>query len=398
MAEKVRALSTVQTLCEASNTPYHEACFDESHSRLIRKFLESTEQWDLRTPYVYCGLVQDAHIFGRSFVYTKSGSYVFKCQSYQSHNGFMFDECAAAYIDSRADLFTDYIEDECIFLGGMNVEPTPEGSSHLLPGGTNFGHFIFEYLSRLAIFDIYGLLGRLPIVMYDFIPERWIDWLVLLGIPKDRIIRISVEKAPAFRKVWISSACHYRDSDGRYRMWASGLHWSRYQAFKAVGGPRPGAKRRIYLGRGSAKWRRVVNEPEIIEMLAGYGFEFPAMHEMSPREQIEAISGAELVVAAGGANTILTHFAPEHCSIITMYPNKLMGQGLWGGLGAAILLRQLYERIDGEIVDTQQSRPINAAGEFEFADYKVDISTLKSKVETALRIILLTQYRDAAKL
>ena len=101
-------------------------------------------------------------------------------------------------------MFKTYIEEECIFLGGMHIEKTPEGD--LVPPSPNFGHFIFEYLNRFAIFDLHGLTHKLPVVIYENLPERWIGFLELLGISRDRLIRIPEIETPAFRKVWVSSA------------------------------------------------------------------------------------------------------------------------------------------------------------------------------------------------
>ncbi len=359
--------------------------------------LASYDIWDIRSPYIYCGLLQDVHIFGRSFVYAKTGAYVFQCQSYQNYQHFLFSACADAFIEARRHtLFTKYIEDECIFLGGMGVEITPEGPSHLLPGGINFGHFIFEYLNRLAIFDACGLLQKLPVVVYDFIPKRWLGFLELLGIPEHRLIRIPTTETPAYRKVWVSSACHYRSSEGPYHMWGEGLYWLRARLWNAVGGPQLAARRRIYLGRGAAIWRKISNEGEVKQLLAAYGFEFPAMDQMTAREQVEMMSGAEIVIAAAGAGTCVTQFAPSHCIVILLAPRGV--SGIWGGQAAATHLRQVYKWIECEPEENAEFQRENLSGDNELANFRVDIDGLRARLEAALNLIATGVRRDALKL
>jgi len=316
----------------------------------------------------------------------------FHCQSYQNYKGAAsFEECATTQIDGRADLFKNYIEEECIFLGGTWSEASPHGPSHLVYP-PNFGHFIFEYLNRIAIFAHYGLTQRLPIVVYDRVPERWLGFLELADIPRDRIIRIPLVNPPAFRKVWVSSACHYRDTAGAYRVWGAGVHWLRSLMLGGIGGTSASKRRRIYIGRDNAKWRKIANEDAVRELLDSYGFEYPAMSELSAREQLEVMSSAEIVICALGAGTIMIQFAPEHCITILLAPIGV-GQGLWGGSGSAVVLRQIFERLDCEHVTAPDLVRLDIKGMNEVADFVVDIELLKAKIEDALYVIAVSQSR-----
>ncbi len=394
--EMNRKITTLKALCEAQGHPYWEACIDGDDLGLPRRRLVEPEPIEIAAPYVYCGLVQDVHIFGRTFLYSEDSSFVFHSQSYQNHKLQGFEDCAAAFIDRRGPrLFTSTIEPECIFLGGMWTEPSIHGLSHL-SYPPNFGHFIFEYLNRLAIFELYGLTSKLPVVVYETVPERWIEFLELLGIGKERLIRVPLVEAPAYRKVWVSSACHYRDTAGKFRFWAGGLHWLRFKLFAAIGGPRIRDRRRLYLGREDARWRKIVNEDEVKQLLAKYGFESLPMSRLSARAQLEAISGADVVVSATGAGAILTHFAPEHCINIVLAPRHV-GTGYWGGLGGALILRQVFERLECDLVKSPERRD-NSFGVDEVADYVVDVPLLQGAVEAALRRMYESQTRDALKL
>ncbi len=392
-----RKLSTVKALCAAQKNPFYEVCGDDGNVGMARRRLIENESTDLSPPYVYCGLVQDIQVFGRTFLYARDESVVFQCQSYQSYKLQGLEECLEAFIDrKRTELFKSYVEEECIFLGGMWTEPTDHGLGHVVYG-PNFGHFIFEYLNRLVIFDVCGLTGKLPVVVYDTLPERWIEFITLLGVPEERLIRVPIIDTPAYRKVWVSSACHYRDTAGKFRFWAGGLHWLRFRLLSAIGGPRIQDRRRIYIGREDARWRKIVNEDAVKHLLTRYGFEFPSLAQMSARAQIEAISGADLVVSALGAGSILTHFAPEHCINLVLAPPRV-GTGFWGGLGGAIFLRQPYERIDCEAIESRDGRRDSTYGVDEVADYQVDLGMLQGAVELALKHLSNNQCRDPLRL
>ncbi len=392
-----RVLTSVEIICAHQGNPYYELCYDQSQSSVLAKSLNGMAYLDVKAAYIYCGLVEDVHIFGRSFLYSKDDAYVFHCQSYLNYRQYAFEDCISTYIEgNRAELFRSYVEEECIFLGGAATEPTPEGPSHLVYG-PNFGHFIFEYLGRLAIFDLYGLTARLPVVIYDCLPERWIGYLELAGIPRERLIRVPILNSPAYRKVWVSSAPQYRDSHNMARYWVAGLHWLRFRVLAAIGGPRLQDRRRLYLGRGDARWRKVANEGEVKRLLVGYGFEFPDMSRMSARAQVELMSGAELVVNTVGAGGVMLAFAPEHCIHLLFGPTGV-GTGPFGGSATSSVLGHIFERIDCEAIADDGPRPLNVLGFSETADFIIDLGVLKEKVEAVLKDIPKRQARDALML
>lgn len=372
--------TTVDILCAHDDNPYHVLALDNARGEIIQKRLQDSAIGNLHTPLVYCGLVNNVHFFGRSFIYSHLGEVVFHCQSYQNHKAFNLLESIDHFIHGRGEtLFTETLGEECIFLGGMNLEMTPNGPSYALPGAANFGHFIFEYLNRLAIFDMLGLL-HLPVVLYECLPPRYVAWLKLLGVKK--IIFIPPHGGPAFKRVWTSSAPHYRGTDGHFRFWGAGLHWLRQMVFKAVGEPTIRPRKLVYLGRTTATHRRVKNEAEVMAALGVLGFVFPDTENISPSAQIHTIKSADIIVSVAGANTILSHFAPEHATIITLYPRN-MGLGPWGGLGAAVFLRQVHERIECEAVDVPGLYRANSAGVNELSDIIVPLDELLLKIGMA---------------
>ncbi len=356
----------------------------------------------LASPYVYCGQARDVAVFANNMLHTRDGAYVFHGQTPHSDpNLGGFATYKDVFIESRkAELFTQFVAEECVYLGGMWGQPNPKAQwgqtevpdQHGMITAKNFGHFIFEFLVRMAVFDMLGLSQRLPLVVCQELPQRWIDFIELAGGTRERMISVSALKPNAFRKVWISSACGYRDQNKLYRVWAAGLHWLRFKMYQSIGGPKISTRRRIYIGRDVGR-RMAVNDVEVVALLARYGIEPVTMPELSAREQLEIVSGAELIVSSLGAGTLMSYFAPQHCINIVL-ATKDVGMGIWGGSGAAALLRQPYQRIECEAVPRSDMQRLNGAGADELADFRVDLKELQAVVEESIKQIETMQKRD----
>ncbi|PPT05179.1 capsular polysaccharide biosynthesis protein [Geitlerinema sp. FC II] len=75
--------------------------------------------------------------------------------------------------------------------------------------------------------------------------------------------------------------------------------------------PHPQPSQRIYLRRQNTKYRRVLNEEEVVQFLREYGFKPVSLEKLSVREQVQILATAEAVVAPHGAgNTNLVYCAP----------------------------------------------------------------------------------------
>ncbi len=394
--------ATLKDICRAQGTPHHELCHDAAPHLVARRRVTDTQVWKLGSPNVYCGAVRDAVVFANSMLYMRDGSYVFHGQTPQSLPNFGgFTDYSDLFIESqKANLFTHFVEEECVYFGGMWAQPNQdvrwgqtEDPNHAnMIEAKNFGHFVFEFLVRMAVFNMLGLSERLPLVVCEELPQRWIDFVVLAGGSRERMIRVSAFKPNAFRKVWVSSACGHRDQQNRYRIWSAGIHWLRFKMYQSIGGPKLGARRRIYLGRDVGR-RRAVNEPDVIALLHRYGIEPVAMMELSAREQLELVSGAEIIVASLGAGTLMSYFAPTHCINIIL-ATKDVGTSIWGGSGAACILQQPYQRVECEAIPREDMQRLNVVGADELADYRVDLVELQNVVEAAVKNIETRQKRD----
>jgi len=101
------------------------------------------------------------------------------------------------------------------------------------------------------------------------------------------------------------------------------LAFLRRAAFQGYGiTPPDRGTERIYLSRAGAKFRRVTNEDQVMEVLAPLGFRKILPETLSWREQVELFSRAEAVVSphnAGLATTLFSGAIP----VLVLYPNPV---------------------------------------------------------------------------
>lgn len=106
--------------------------------------------------------------------------------------------------------------------------------------------------------------------------------------------------------------------------------------FKRIGLPSTHVKsRRLYISRRNAAHRKVRNEDELVELLAGYGFESVQLEKLPFEEQVRLFHDAEIVVGPHGAG-LGTIFFSGDIDVVALYSTARPGnyfQSLACGLG-----------------------------------------------------------------
>lgn len=78
---------------------------------------------------------------------------------------------------------------------------------------------------------------------------------------------------------------------------------------------------RIYVSRANAEYRRIRNEEQLIELLAGYGFKAVKPETLRFREQVNLFHRAEVIVSAHGSNWGNILFSGK-IKIFVLYPDR----------------------------------------------------------------------------
>jgi capsular polysaccharide biosynthesis protein len=86
------------------------------------------------------------------------------------------------------------------------------------------------------------------------------------------------------------------------------------------------ARRRLYISRRDAAFRRVTNEAEMMPLLRAHGFEEVAMSKLSVAEQAKLFSEAAILVGPNGSAFANLVFANPACRVIEFFaPGWVVG-------------------------------------------------------------------------
>lgn len=269
--------------------------------------------------------------------------------------------------------------------------PEPSGSidqSCVFVGGeANFGHMIIESMMRLMVLAQAPEIRSLPIVVYDDLPARFYELFDLVGYSSERRIEVSRGNPPMLTSAWLVSAPMYRAStEVAPQLWPDGVWALRAHAahlFRPFNGPRP----RLFLPRGAAAWRRLVNETSeaLRSALRRFGVVAAELRDHTVAQQIAEVSNAELIVTVQGAGGQITTFAPADCAIVELAAPDL-GAAL-GPQGTALILDQPYVRIRGQRVDPAEVAAAglapNPSSHDKDRDFSIDVDELSTVLQAA---------------
>jgi capsular polysaccharide biosynthesis protein len=186
----------------------------------------------------------------------------------------------------------------------------------------NFCHWMVDWLPRLAAL---GELASRPSTFVAVPPldaaYQW-DTLRLCGFPPERVVQLRPWQAVRARHLLAPSDLQAIPHPGhKAAPWL--LTWLRatlgYGALVERGaGPLPRGK--LYVSRGSAPGRRVVNEDALRAVLEKHGYRSIDPNGMPIVDQIAAFAGATHIVAPHGAALASVAFGQPSGSLLELFP------------------------------------------------------------------------------
>jgi capsular polysaccharide biosynthesis protein len=193
-------------------------------------------------------------------------------------------------------------------------------------GAELYYHWLFQLLPRYELMRLAGIeLGEIDYFYVNGQRSRFQrDTLASLGIEPSKII--DGRKIPYLRarelvvpSVPLGGGC--------FRPWL--IEFLR-DSFLPKDRRNMGASgRRLYISRGLAGYRRVLNEPEVVSLLKEHGFEVAALETMSVPEQAAAMAACEVVVAPHGGGMSNIIFCSPGTKIIEIYSPELVATYFW---------------------------------------------------------------------
>lgn len=183
----------------------------------------------------------------------------------------------------------------------------------------NYYHALMDLIPKLRLLEASGLSYD-TLLINNSQPFQF-ELLQKLHLPCQRIIGLNGPGIPAYHLEHLIMPS-YLDVSGYPS--ADKLNW----ICSLFPYPRR-LNNRIYISRGQASRRRVLNEAALIELLERYGFQTVHMETLSVEEQFELTSQAAVVVAPIGAGVVNMLGAPEGCQLIELVPTSSEPRGLF---------------------------------------------------------------------
>ncbi len=196
--------------------------------------------------------------------------------------------------------------------------------------GSEYFHWVLEMLPRLLLVLQAGYrLEDVDLFLVDRKLPHLMEFLEVLGIRLERVAEWrSMPHLKASKLLFTSSPVNY--DFGRplpsilIEPWISqGLH--RAYALTCDGK----TKRRIYIDRENARYRKVANNAAVKALLERYGFESHCLESLSLQEKRALFSCAEMVVGPAGAGFSNLMLCNEGAKALILYQEDFATDSFW---------------------------------------------------------------------
>jgi hypothetical protein len=242
------------------------------------------------------------------------------------------------------------------------VEEIPERDERVVVLGAqtnrNYSHWLVESVARALLYRPLDDGTRL------YLTPPLCEWqreiLKLIGVADERILELEPQGPVRFREVVAVS----RGMGAMPALRPAAVH--------AIAGlaPASAGRRRIYCSRAVALRRHVANEVDMVDMLAGHGFEAICPETLPFGEQIETFAEAEAVLALHGSALTNIAFSRSGTRVIELQPEGFSQNGTAWNWILAGLREQPITQVVCPLADTLGDR------RHEHRDVTVDVRHL----------------------
>ena len=192
-------------------------------------------------------------------------------------------------------------------------------------GGSIFYHWMFQLLPRIELIRRAGLnLENIDyFLINDFAGRYKGDTLQAIGVGRDKLLLSSELRHVQARELIVPSIVL---RGGCYPDWMRSFL---RRTFLGDADAVHSAGRRLYLSRGEAKYRRVLNEGAVCDVLGRYGFEIVRLETLPFAAQAKLLSEAALIVAPHGAGLGNVVFCDAGTKVIEIFAPELVTGFYW---------------------------------------------------------------------
>ncbi|MEG4021927.1 tetratricopeptide repeat protein [Microcoleus sp. S13C4] len=250
-----------------------------------------------------------------------------------------------------------------------------DGSVAVLSGlsGNVYFHWMVDVLPRIELLRHSGRdLAEIDWFLVNSCQHQFQrESLRILGIPQEKVWESD-------RLPHIQATELIVPSFAGYLGWPSGwaMDFLRREFLKGMI-PSLRYPKRIYISRSKARYRRVLNEEDVVEVLEKFGFVSILPESMSLAEQIAHFYHAEVIVAAHGSGLTNTIFCHQGTKVIELVSPHYISHYYWG-ISQYLQLEHYF--LAGEAFECYPIRQLMYQNSLT-EDILVNLSSLKRMVE-----------------
>jgi hypothetical protein len=193
-------------------------------------------------------------------------------------------------------------------------------------GANLYYHWLFQLLPRYELIRLAGIdPNQIDYFYVNSVNSRFQrETLASLGVEPRRIIDgRSVPYLRASELIVPSVPL----AGGCFRPWLTDFLRDSFLPKSHDNGPSP--RRKLYISRGLAGYRRVLNESEVVSFLKDRGFEVAAMETMTVPEQAAVMATCDVVVAPHGGGMSNLVFCSPGTKVVEIYSPELVATYFW---------------------------------------------------------------------
>jgi len=192
-------------------------------------------------------------------------------------------------------------------------------------GASNYFHWLIECLPKLEVVDAFPELNNVPIIIDDGLPKQLVDALKMIDKNKRPLLTIEKNRPAVVGSLYVVSDLSIfndnYDNPVRIDDIVISPRAAKFVRKRLARAP-SGIRRKFYLSRSKASYRKIRNNDVIQSYLEGLGFETVNPDEMSFDEQLDLFSQAGEIVGASGAALANMLFAPADCRVTCLVSNN----------------------------------------------------------------------------
>ncbi len=222
-------------------------------------------------------------------------------------------------------LYRDWTFTEALRLG--KPERLLEGNHYSLLNRFASGHNYYHWLHDVVI-PLHDVLDQLPSDTRFVVPPALRGFqeesLAVVGLAgEQRLLEFDGGEVVRFESLYFAPPTALTLDHPEADLWFRDKALDFYRLDRR----RP--SRNIYISRRGARYRRVVNEDEILQLLQSYDFEVHQLEDYSFRDQVTLFAEAAMVVSGHGAGLANMIFSPPGLLVFDIFDSKRFSKYYW---------------------------------------------------------------------